>query len=120
MLKKANRLNSKLAFKATYNNNHSVSDSLIVLYIGQKKDDENCPTRVGFVVSKKIHKRAVVRNAVKRKMRESVRLLLKKNALPNEYKSLIFIAKSSIQDKNYSQIETSVNNLLSKIANKNI
>ena len=49
-----------------------------------------------------------------------IRLLLKNDVLTNKYKSLIFIAKNSIKDKNYIQIDTSVKNLLNKIANKNI
>ena len=77
MLKKENRLKSKKAFSATYNNNcFFVSDS-IVMYSGKIKTDKNCPTRVGFVVSKKIHKRAVKRNKIKRFMRESIKFFFK-------------------------------------------
>ena len=120
MLKKQYRLKSRRAFKATYNNNHSVANNIIVLYIGHKRDDKNCPTRVGFVVSKKVHKRAVVRNRVKRQMRESIRLLIQKNNLNVEYQSLIFMARSAILEKSNTEIKNSIEDLYRKVANKNI
>ncbi|MBQ8475704.1 ribonuclease P protein component [bacterium] len=120
MLKKRNRLKNNSAFRATYRNRSSVSDKSIVLYIGQEKSDKNCPTRVGFVVSKKIHKRAVVRNKIKRLMRENVRHIICENALPDKFQSLIFMARDNILDKDYSQIKCIINNLINKMANKNI
>ena len=122
MLKKENRLKAKKAFSATYNNKNVASDNLIVLYAGKIKDDKNCPTRVGFVVSKKIHKRAVIRNKIKRLLRENIRLIIKYEKFKplNNYQSLIFIAKEEIIGKNFTQIEKSILILLNKIANKNI
>ena len=121
MLKKQNRLKSKKAFSATYKNNNVVKTNLIVLYAGKIKIDKNCPTRVGFVVSKKVHKRAVKRNKIKRLMRENIRLILKKDkSVINEYQSLIFSATDGIVDKNYEEISKSILILLEKLANKNI
>ena len=122
MLKRENRLKSTSAFRATYRNNAIVSDNLIVLYAGKIKIDKNCPTRVGFVVSKKIHKRAVVRNRIKRLMRENIRLMFKKNKLDilDSYQSLIFMAKDGILDKNIEEIRNTILILLNKLANKNI
>lgn len=122
MLKKENRLKTKNAFKATYNNKNIVSDDLIILYAGRIKTNENCPTRVGFVVSKKIHKRATKRNRIKRLIRENIRLLIK-NSDDNEikkYQSLIFVAKEGILNKNYNEIRNSILILLNKMANKYI
>ncbi len=117
MLKKENRLKSNRAFQTTYRNNNCINDKSIVLYIGQEKDDKNCPTRVGFVVSKKIHKRAVVRNRIKRLMRESVRLKIKDGILNNNFKSLIFIAKANLINKNFIEINKTIENLLLELAN---
>ncbi len=122
MLKKENRLKAKAAFSATYNNKNVVSNEIIILYAGRLKTDKNCPTRVGFVVSKKVHKRAVVRNKIKRLLRENIRLILKYNRCNtiNNYQSLIFSAKDEIVGKNFKDIEKSILILLNKIANKNI
>ena len=120
MLKRQNRLTSNRAFRATYKNNKTVSAGSIVLYLGHEKNDKNCPTRVGFVVSKKIHKRAVVRNKIKRAIRENIRIMLKNNTLCDKFQSLIFVVKSDISDKTYQEIKNIVENLVNKLANKNI
>ena len=122
MLKQQNRLKSRRAFRATYNNRNIVSTDLIILYAGKIKTDKNCPTRVGFVVSKKIHKRAVKRNKIKRLLRENIRLMLKNKELANieDYQSLIFIAKQSILDKDFKEIRNAILILMDKLANKNL
>ncbi len=122
MLKKQNRLNSKFAFNATYKNRNIVSDDFLILYAGRLKTDKSCPTRVGFVVSKKVHKRATKRNRIKRLMRENIRLMFlsENNDIINNYQSLIFVAKSEILDRNILQIRNTIEKLLNKLANKKI
>ncbi|MBQ4647174.1 MAG: ribonuclease P protein component [Candidatus Gastranaerophilales bacterium] len=122
MLKQENRLKSKRSYTATYNNKNIVSTDSIVLYAGKIKTDKNCPTRVGFVVSKKVHKRAVKRNKIKRLMRENIRLILKNKELTeiNNYQSLIFMAKENILEKNFEEIRNTILILMDKLANKNI
>ena len=122
MLKKENRLKSKRAFSATYRNSKSISTDSIILYVGKIKEDKNCPTRVGFVVSKKVHKRAVKRNRIKRITREVIRILFKqkKYEMLNNYMSLIFYAKEPLLEKNYEEIRNTILILMDKLANKNI
>ncbi len=122
MLKQINRLKSKRSYTATYNNRNIVGDENMVVYAGKIKTDENCPTRVGFVVSKKVHKRATKRNRIKRLIRENIRLMLKNNELVqlNNYQSLIFMAKEDILDKNFEEIRNTILILMDKLANKNI
>lgn len=117
MLKKQFRLKNKSAFSATYRIKHSYCIGGIVLWVGKKKPDAQIPTKVGFVVSKKTHKRAVKRNRLKRLMRENYRLLLKNNEIPKsqQYLSLIFVGFEKALDKNFNQMKNIIYNLLNKI-----
>lgn len=122
MLKRINRLKKRNSYTATYNNNNIVKNDLIVVYAGKIKTDKNCPTRVGFVVSKKIHKRATKRNRIKRLIRENIRLMLKNSELEeiNNYQSIIFVAKKDILNKNFEEIRNTILILMDELANKKI
>lgn len=115
MLKKINRLKNKYAFTATYKTKNFYHFGGITLNAGKKNDSEK-PVKIGFVVSKKVHKRAVKRNRMKRLMRESVRLYLKdNNSSLNKYMSLIFTAHSSAIGKDFKTVEASVKKLIERI-----
>lgn len=118
MLKKNNRLKSKSAFNATYKNNCILKSDLVVLYAGKRKENKDYPTRVGFVVSKKIHKRAIRRNRIKRLIRENIRLALKNNSdsIINQFQSLIFAPRFDISEKTYVEINNSMLTLLNKLS----
>lgn len=120
MLKQQFRLKKDSAFNATYRLKNSYCIGGIVLWVGKKKSSPEIPTKVGFVVSKKTHKRSVKRNRLKRLMRESYRLLLKENKISKsqEYLSLIFVGFEKALDKDFSQIQNDVFNLLSRIKDK--
>lgn len=123
MLNKNHRLTSYSAFVATYRQRNLVSDENLVLYGGKLKDsDKNYPTRVGFVVSKKIHKRAVKRNRIKRLMRASYANLLKNREISGsqKFQSLIFIANPNSLNIEYKQMCSSVKQLIDNLAIKNI
>ena len=119
MLKKQFRLRKNSAFNATYRIRHSYYRDGIVLWVGKKKENIDYPTKAGFVVSKKTHKRAVKRNRLKRLMRESYRLLQKENQISKsqEYISLIFIGFEKALDKDFYEIKKIIYNLLVNIKN---
>ena len=118
MLSKDHRLTSYSAFIATYRQKRTVSDDYIILYGGKNKTEQNYPTRVGFVVSKKIHKRAVKRNRIKRLLRESYVNLLKSGEINDSqlFQSMIFVAKDNSLSLNYTQMCSSVKNLVALLA----
>ncbi len=117
MLPKQYRLKNKKAFDATYKQKQVVSDNLLTMYIGKKKTDTAFPTKIGFVVSKKLHKKATKRNRIKRLVREACRLEIKNNALKNanKYMSLIFLPKTAALNANFHLVQNSVKTLISRV-----
>jgi len=117
VLKKQFRLKNKKAFDAIYRLKNSTHKGGVSLFAGLKKKDETTPTRVGFVVSKKTHKRAVRRNRLRRLMRESYRILQKENLLGNSqnYMSLIFIGTEHALDKDFHKMKHIISELLTRL-----
>lgn len=113
MLQRKYRLKKYSAFIATYKKNNAVSDENVCIYFGKEKTNSDTTTKFGFVVSKKIHKRAVVRNRIKRLMRESVRLYIKnnKNISIDKYISIVFVAKKDAIGKDFVTIDNSISRL---------
>lgn len=116
MLPKEYRLKNRSAFNATYRVKNSTHKGGITLFAGLEKKEEVL-TKVGFVVSKKTHKRAVKRNRLKRLMRESYRLLLKSGNLGNsqKYMSLIFVGSEHALNKNFDEIYNVIKALLERL-----
>ncbi len=114
MLQKKYRLKKYSAIIATYRIKNIVADSNVCIYIGKEKTNTDLQTKFAFVVSKKIHKRAVVRNRIKRLMRESVRLLIKNSQINNinKYLSVIITAKANAINSDFKTINTSIQSLL--------
>lgn len=114
MLDKKFRLKKRSAFAATYKSGKSFHKNGITIFYGKEKND-NRPTKIGFVVSKRIHKRAVKRNRIKRLMREAVRLYIKSaNNYDTKYISLIFVASVKLLEQNFDEINKTINKLMSK------
>lgn len=111
------RLKSNKAFTATYRVKHSFYLNGLAVFVGLKKKNKGDITKVGFVVSKKTHKRAVRRNRLKRLMRESYRLLLKDNSLKNAtlYRSLVFVGHERALNLDFNNMFDTVKNLLGQI-----
>lgn len=115
MLQKKYRLKKYSAFNATYKIRNMVADNNMCIYFGKEKTNKEMTTKIAFVVSKKIHKRAVVRNRIKRLMRESFRLLIKENKVENinKYLSIICVAKTSAINASFHDIDNSLTHLIS-------
>ena len=120
MLPKQYRLKKRSAFTATYRTGKTLHKDGITVFCGKKKTGD-IQTKIGFVVSKKIHKRAVKRNRIKRLMRESLRLYIKNSpqTFDTQYMSLIFVASTKILNKNFSEISKATNKLLNLLIQEN-
>ena len=66
---------------------------------------------IGFAVGLGVSKKAVVRNRVKRQLREIIRLLLKDDKIKHGYHVLV-MAKANVVGKEYVEIEREVGELL--------
>jgi len=75
------------------------------------KENDLAFSRIGFVVSKKVSKKAVLRNKVKRRLRESVNRELAHIRMGFD---LIFFTRREIKEKEFSDIEQLVKQLLEK------
>lgn len=117
MLKKVNRLKSQSDFKRTLSGKRLCINDCFVLYgltaplntagpfladhtQQQPVAGSSVPVmqpRIGFIVSKKVHKRSVCRNRVKRRFRELVRtcLLSENRARLTKYRTLVFVARGN-------------------------
>lgn len=71
MLKKINRINKTRELQKVYRSGKTLhTPALVIKFVAGPK------TRTGFVVSKKISKKAVERNRIKRVLREQMRLAM--------------------------------------------
>lgn len=76
MLPRGSRLKRSRDFQAVYKRRSSWASPHLVLYVRFRAPREGKDSRLGFVISKKIAKRAHDRNRLKRRLREISRLHL--------------------------------------------
>ena len=126
MLPKDNRLTKIRGFNLLFKHGIYVSGQLLDLkllrldkilnYLPKKEDPHDFVKQllIGISVGIKISKKAVVRNKIKRQIREILRLSLQKNDIMSGY-YLLFIAKKEAVGKEYSELEKEVKNLIGKI-----
>ncbi|SEF98057.1 ribonuclease P protein component [Caloramator fervidus] len=106
-MKKEERIRKNKHFRLIYSRGKSYSDDILVVYIFKNKSNIN---RLGISVSKKIGK-SVVRNRVKRLIREAFRV--NKDKFKVGY-DIIFVARSKSAKSNFHEIEKSIFNVLKK------
>ncbi len=109
MLKKEFRLRKQKDFENVFNKGVYFSEKLLIL---KAVENSLSFSRFGFVVSKKISKKAVERNRIKRLMSEIIRLSQEKIKPGFD---IVFISKVGIVGKNFEEIKETMEKLLKKI-----
>lgn len=98
MIKRENRLKKNKHFNYIYKHGTSVRKDFVALVYTKLKIK---PFKVGFSVSNKIGK-SVVRNKVKRRMREAFKQII---GLVDRRYNYIFVAKDGITNKTFLEIK---------------
>ena len=112
MLPAAERLRANRDFRLVYARGRSQVHRLVVLYIWRRSGQsaQDVPgRRIGFVVSKK-QGDAVVRNRIKRRLREAVRQ--RRADLPDGPFDLVFVGRSGVRTASWSEVEAAIDDLL--------
>lgn len=108
MLPQENRLKRKKEFEAVFKGGRIVrGNNFFLKYLANGTDK----TKIGFVVSKKVSKKAVDRNKIKRRLREVFRL--KKQGIKTGL-SIVIMTTPSIKELSFKEIEKEAGNLLEK------
>ena len=108
-MQKEMRLTASSDFLNVRQQGNSCSDRLFVIVASKRGcfwDNENCQSRFGFVVSKRIGN-AVVRNKCKRRMRESAKLL---DVIAGY--DIVFIARRNADSASFDEICDSMSRLV--------
>lgn len=112
MLPSEKRLRANRDFRTVYARGRSQVHALAVIYVWRRTGDAVGAApglRIGFVVSKK-QGDAVVRNRIKRRLREAVRLRLPD--LREGAYDIIFVGRSKLQTALWTEVGSAVEELL--------
>jgi ribonuclease P protein component len=118
-LGRSERLKSEKSISGLFETGHSISVPPIRLIYRFNPSSDNFAVKVGFAVPKKNFKRAVDRNLLKRRMRESYRL--NKHILPEDNTCLqleIMLVFQGLKTEDYDKILESTRSLLTKLSLK--
>lgn len=114
MLPRQNRLKKTKDFERVFKQGLFINDKFIAFKAARNGLDV---TRFGFVVSKKISKKAVIRNKIKRWLRAAVLPGLK-DIKPGF--DIAVMTKPEILNSNFKEIKSIIQLLISRINNLNI
>jgi len=108
MLPKENRLKKKKDFEQVFKKGRGFKEDFLFLKINENDLKES---RFGFIVSREISKKAVVRNKIKRRLRETM-----KEELPKIKSGIdgVLVVKKGAAEKDFLEIKKVVNSLLKK------
>ena len=108
MLSRQNRLKKKKDFERVFKQGKGFKEGFLFL----KTTKNNLPaSRFGFIVSKKISNKAIIRNKVKRRLRAIIRKFL-----PQIKKGIdiVLITQPGIEKKSFIEIEEDITRIFAK------
>ena len=108
MLPPKNRLKKKKDFEKVLKEGKGFTEDFLFLKIIKNNFEIS---RVGFIVGKKISKKASQRNKIKRRLREIIRLCLGKIQPGFD---LVFLAKPGIEKRDFWELEEMMHKILKK------
>lgn len=113
MLPKINRIKKEKDFEAIFKNSKSVKNNLFIFKIAKNNLGIN---RFGFIVSKKVSPKAVIRNKARRRMAALARALSKRIKASTD---VLLIALPGIEKKGFSDIKDAFEAALKKSGAEN-
>jgi len=106
MLPKENRLKKKKDFETIFKSGKLIKGKdILVKYLYNKEED----SKIGFIVSKKVSKKATERNKIKRRFREIIRANKEKI---KKGLGIIIIALPSSKKLSFKEIDSEIKNIL--------
>ena len=108
MLPEINRLKNKKDFEKVFKEGEGFKEDFLILKL---LSNNLKGSRFGIIVSKKISKKATLRNKIKRQVRELIRLRLPKI---KKGKDLILIAIPGLEKEDFWEIEETIKKLFKR------
>ena len=112
MLKQEYRLQKSRDFKHAYSRGRVAVNDLMVLHSIKRTKEPELGIRIGFVVSKK-QGGSVVRNRIRRRLREAVRQILMD--MPATPIDLVFVGKAKVNSSSWDEVFGGMKALLIKV-----
>tara|TARA_Y200000002_G_scaffold373982_1_gene373986 strand:+ start:227 stop:583 length:357 start_codon:yes stop_codon:yes gene_type:complete len=105
----SSRIKKKLHFSYLIQNKKKISRKYLLIYYVERQASEQS---FAFSVSKKVNKKAVIRNKIRRQLKEIIRV--NQYSINKRY-DMLLIAKQTILNADFSEVETEIKELLDRI-----
>ena len=114
MLPRANRLKKKKEFEKVFKKGRFLKEDFLILKAFPNNLESS---RFGFVISSKVSKKSVIRNKIKRWLRQAVLFQLKKDNKIQKSIDVVIIIKPRMSIKNFQEIQVVINKIFQKLKN---
>jgi ribonuclease P protein component len=109
MLSTKNRFHGYNSLRKVYGKSQSARGNMISLKFSKR--DKNRPYRVAVVVGRKVHKSAVKRNRIRRRIFETIRT---SNTIPESTDLIFTVYSDKVLDVSMTELKTMIEDLLRK------